>query len=159
MLSTKPNLKVTKESDRMKMLPTHAEGSNTCYTCGLEFGGPYGQNALKNHKIVVHGQTSEENYVKSQQTDTYRKGSQNNSGIFVEKKQIALYKHVSRKGFFIAVDPQTQDLVSSPNEQLVNYLKENSPIPLEELINAGLFEFVCNCETEVKKIYNKPSNY
>ena len=142
----------------MKMLPTHAEESNTCYTCGLEFGGPYGQNALKNHKIVVHGQTSEENYVKSQQTHS-RKGPQNNIGIFVEKKQIALYKHVTRKGFFIAVHPQTQELVSSPNQQLVNYLKENSPIPLEELINAGLFEFVCNCETEVKKIYNKPSYY
>jgi uncharacterized protein YbcI len=147
------------KSDRMKMLPTHAEGSNTCFTCGLEFGGPYGQNALKNHKIVVHGQSSEENYVKSQ-TDYIRKGPQTtNSEIFVEKKQIALYKHVTRKGFFIAVDPQTQELVSLPNEQLVNYLKENSPIPLEELINAGLFEFVCNCETEVKKIYNKPSYY
>ena len=157
MLSTKPNLKVTKESDRMKMLQTHYQ-TETCYTCGLEFGGPYGQNALQNHKIVVHGQASQENYVKSQQTDN-RKRPQNNSEIFVEKKQIALYKHVSRKGFFIAVDPQTQDLVSSPNEQLVKYLRENSPIPLEELINAGLFEFVCNCETEVKKIYNKPSYY
>ena len=157
MLSTKPNLKVTKESDRMKMLQTHYQ-TETCYTCGLEFGGPYGQNALQNHKIVVHGQTSEDNYAKSQQTDT-RKWPQNNSGIFVEKKQIALYKHVSRKGFFIAVDPKTRELVSSPNQQLVNYLKENSPIPLEELINAGLFEFVCNCKTEVKKIYNKPSYY
>ena len=45
---------------------------------------------------------------------------------FVEKKQIAMYKHMTRKGFFIAVDPQTQELVSLPNEQLVNYLKENS---------------------------------
>ena len=157
MLSTKPNLKVTKESDRMKMLQTHYQ-TETCYTCGLEFGGPYGQNALQNHKIVVHGQTSQENYVKSQQSDN-RKGPKNNIGVFVEKKQIALYKHVSRKGFFIAVDPKTRELVSSPNQQLVNYLKENSPIPLEELINAGLFEFVCNCETEVKKIYNKPSYY
>ena len=142
----------------MKMLRTHAKEINTCFTCGLEFGGPYGQTALQNHKIVVHGQTSEENHVKSQQTDN-RKGPQNNSGIFVEKKQIAMYKHVTRTGFFIAVDPQTQELVSSPNEQLLNYLKENRPIPLEELIIAGLFEFFCNCETEVKKIYNKPSYF
>ena len=128
------------------MLPSNAEeDGHTCLTCGMKFGGV---NVLNIHRKVAHGQNNSENLVKSEYV---KKETQD--GYVVEKRRVAIYKHVHKKNFCITVNPQTQELVSFPNEQLVRFFKENGPISIKELIDSGVLKFVCICEMEVKKSF------
>lgn len=95
--------------------------------------------------------------VAEKRIQTKRKSEDSSENIghqfITEKKRIAIFRHVFDAEVHFSADPDTHELASNPSEQVVNYIKTAGPgTTVSDLITSGIFEKVCDCYMQVKRI-------
>ena len=81
--------------------------------------------------------------------------NESEQNYIVEKRRVAMYKHVALEGINITVDPVTKELVNEPSEKLVEFLQMSNE-PVKTLIDIGVFEKICDALLEITKMEKIP---